>query len=286
MWNRKDVKAKGLAAFKANYWKCVATALLIAVIAGGSGAYSGGTSGGFNPAMMRNNHEIIETTDMDENEIAALEEAEEVEDTDEGLSVTIGSELDDLNTASDSEEIPPIAFVMLSALIGIIVIVASAIGVVIKVFIANPLKLGCDRFFRRNLEEPAQLENIVFAFKSHYKNVTKIMFLQDLYIFLWSLLFVIPGIVKTYEYRMVSYLLTEDPTMSAEAAFAESKRLMNGNKWKAFVLDLSFIGWKLLSLLTCGVLDIFFVTPYIASTDAALYEAIKYGTTTTVPAEA
>ena len=61
---------------------------------------------------------------------------------------------------------------------------------------------------------------------------------------------------------------------------------MNGNKWKAFVLDLSFIGWKLLSLLTCGVLDIFFVTPYIASTDAALYEAIKYGTTTTVPAEA
>ena len=52
---------------------------------------------------------------------------------------------------------------------------------------------------------------------------------------------------------------------------------MTGNKWKAFVLDLSFIGWEILSVLTCGILTIFYVNPYILSTNAALYEKLRYG---------
>ena len=65
--------------------------------------------------------------------------------------------------------------------------------------------------------------------------------------------------------------------MNFKDALAESKKLMTGNKWKTFVLDLSFIGWDLLSGLTLGILEIFFVGPYKASTDAALYETLKYG---------
>ena len=122
------------------------------------------------------------------------------------------------------------------------------------------------------------LDNLMFAFRSHYKNVTKTMFMRDLYIFLWSLLFVVPGIIKTYEYRMVDYILSENPEMNYSEALALSSKMMKGNKWKAFVLDLSFIGWDILSSMTFGILDIFYVMPYKMSTNAALYEAIKYGT--------
>jgi uncharacterized membrane protein len=76
---------------------------------------------------------------------------------------------------------------------------------------------------------------------------------------------------------MIPYLLAENPNMTWKEAFTESKTMMTGNKWKAFVLDLSFIGWNLLSILTLGILSIFYVNPYRFSTNAALYEAIKYG---------
>ena len=93
---------------------------------------------------------------------------------------------------------------------------------------------------------------------------------------LWSLLFIIPGIVKAYEYMMIPYLLADNPQMTKEQAFAESKRMMQGQKWKAFVLDLSFIGWYILSGLTLGILAIFYVSPYVNATHAALYEALCY----------
>ena len=101
------------------------------------------------------------------------------------------------------------------------------------------------------------------------------MFFRDLYTFLWSLLFVIPGIVKGYEYRMIPYLLAEYPDMPMEDAFTISRNMMYGNKWKAFVLDLSFILWVLLSGITLGLAGIFYVDPYMAQTNAALYDAIK-----------
>ena len=102
-----------------------------------------------------------------------------------------------------------------------------------------------------------------------------IMFLRGLFTALWSLLFIIPGIVKSYEYMMIPYLLAEHPEMTRQEAFAESKRMMDGNKWNAFVLDLSFIGWTLLGICTVGILLVFYVEPYIYLTHAELYHALK-----------
>ena len=113
-------------------------------------------------------------------------------------------------------------------------------------------------------------------FDSNYKSMVKTMFFRDLYVFLWTLLLVIPGIVKAYQYMMIPYLLAENPEMTKEQAFAESKRMMSGQKWRAFVLDLSFIGWEILSLLTFGLVGIFYVNPYRDSTHAALYEKLRY----------
>ena len=76
---------------------------------------------------------------------------------------------------------------------------------------------------------------------------------------------------------MIPYLLADHPEMSREEAFARSKELMKGQKWNAFVLDLSFLGWEILSALTLMILGIFYVAPYRNMTNAALYEKLEYG---------
>ena len=101
------------------------------------------------------------------------------------------------------------------------------------------------------------------------------MFLRDLFVALWTLLFIIPGIVKMYAYSLVPYILAENPEMSGTEAIKLSNEMMKGHKWKAFVLDLSFLGWLLLSVLTLGLVGIFFANPYVYATDAELYKAIK-----------
>lgn len=98
--------------------------------------------------------------------------------------------------------------------------------------------------------------------------------LTGIYIFLWSLLFIIPGIIKQYEYSMSFYILADHPEMTASEAIRESRRIMNGHKMDYFVLILSFIGWNLLSAFTFGIAGIY-VIPYMQATCANFYNDIK-----------
>lgn len=277
-WKRKDVKAKGKKSFKDNFWKCVATALILAVVGGTSGAFAGGGSSG---ATTKNSFEIARNSD--DEVVLTIDAADQDTDTQEAdeLAEDPASSLEaDLESMTEQldEEIPAAAIAAFVVIMTALFLFILALGIVIDVFLANPLELGCKRFFRRNLDEPASMSNIAFAFDSNYKSICKTMFFRDLYTFLWSLLFIIPGIIKSYEYKMIPYLLSEDPAMTTEQAFEQSKALMKGNKWKAFVLDLSFILWDIVTVLTCGIAGIFWVEPYKASTQAALYEAVRYGT--------
>lgn len=154
-------------------------------------------------------------------------------------------------------------------------LIFTVIAFALSVFLFNPLTVGAQRFFVVSHYQKAELGELGYAFSNSYMNVVKIMFLRQLYIFLWSLLFVIPGIIKGYEYRMIPYILAENPGIESKEAFAMSKQMMDGNKWNAFVLDLSFLGWIFLSLFTCGILAVFYVSPYIFMTDAELYVALK-----------
>ena len=99
--------------------------------------------------------------------------------------------------------------------------------------------------------------------------------MQTLFTVLWSLLFIIPGIVKGYEYMMIPYLLAENPDMSREETFAKSKAMTTGNKWDAFVLDLSFLGWLILGSITFNILNVFYVYPYQYLTRAELYRTLR-----------
>ena len=165
----------------------------------------------------------------------------------------------------------PALFLGIGALM---IVIALAVGI----FVFNPLYVGSQTFFVKNLNMKADISEVGRGFDRNYKNIVYVMFKYDLFIFLWSLLFVIPGIYKSYEYRMIPYLLAENPDMPEQEAFQRSRDMMNGQKWNAFVLDLSFIGWHLLGGLTCGILEVFYVAPYQEMTNAALYERLMYGT--------
>ena len=156
-----------------------------------------------------------------------------------------------------------------------VIFVVSIIAVVLSVFVFNPLIVGAQRFFVVSHYQKAELNELGYVFSHSYLNVVKTMFLRSLYIFLWSLLFIIPGIIKAYEYLMIPYILAENPEIDSKQAFAMSKQMMDGNKWKAFVLELSFFGWMLLSAFTCGILAVFYVNPYMFMTEAELYVALK-----------
>lgn len=97
---------------------------------------------------------------------------------------------------------------------------------------------------------------------------------QYIFIFLWSLLFIVPGIIAAYRYRFALYNLCENPEMGVMEALNMSKAQTRGHKWELFVLDLSFIGWSILCSLTLGILSIW-IMPYMQQTDIGYFEAIK-----------
>ena len=102
----------------------------------------------------------------------------------------------------------------------------------------------------------------------------KVTFLVGLYTFLWSLLFVIPGIIKTFSYSMAMYILAENKGKSASECIKESMQMTNGHKMELFVLGLSFIGWALLCGITFGIAYIW-VGPYMNATYANAYNSLK-----------
>lgn len=112
---------------------------------------------------------------------------------------------------------------------------------------------------------------------SGFKNFGKYFaanFLLGLYWMLWSVLLVIPGIIKCYSYALTWYLLADNPQLGANEAITKSRELMNGRKMDLFLLDLSFIGWHLLGILTLG-LGYIYVTPYCILARTAFLEEVK-----------
>ena len=100
-------------------------------------------------------------------------------------------------------------------------------------------------------------------------------FLRGLYTTLWTLLFIIPGVIASYSYAMTPYILYENPDMTANEAIKASKELMRGNKWRLFCLELSFIGWSILCIFTFGI-GYLFLHPYTEAAGAAFYREIKW----------
>lgn len=271
MWTRAELKSKAKFSFKRNYWKSVLISLILALLVGGGSSGSSISSAVSNNLIGSSDSSV--TDDYFNDDSSLYDGNDFYDDTYDG---NVEDDIDDLNSMADNTAEMMAIGIFLMVFI-MMFVVLMAVVILLDVFIFNPLEVGCKKYYLRNLNEPAQVGNIGYAFDNNYKNITKTMFFRDLFTVLWTLLFIIPGIVKSYEYQMIPYLLADNPQMTKEQAFEESKRMMQGQKWKAFVLDLSFIGWNILSALTLGILGIFYVQPYMDATHAALYEALRYG---------
>ncbi|MEG0354265.1 MAG: DUF975 family protein [Lachnospiraceae bacterium] len=166
--------------------------------------------------------------------------------------------------------------VIIGLVFSMIFLVIGLIVAVIKIFIGNLLTVGGRRFYMENRERDTKISTIFHEFKREtYGNVVLIMFLRDLFTGLWTLLFIVPGVVKYYEYCMIPYILSENPGMNRKKAFEISKQMMDGQKMNAFLLDLSFVGWWILSFITCGIVAIFYANPYMEATWAELYAVYR-----------
>ncbi len=151
----------------------------------------------------------------------------------------------------------------------------GVIGLLLSIFFVSVLLVGQARFFMENRQGFAPVSSLFSAFhREGYWNLVKIQFLKGLYIFLWSLLFIVPGIIKAYQYSMVEYIAAENPYLPADRVFALSRAMTDGEKGALFLLDLSFIGWYLLGVLAFGV-GLLFVLPYYQATWAEGYAALR-----------
>lgn len=267
---RRELKEWAKEAFHRSYWKSVLVAFILAITVG-----TGGSSGS-----------------------------------------SSSSSSSDVNMGNMTEE-DIIALLIIVAVIFAIVGIVWIFAMLVKAFAFNPLQVGCQSYFCKGLTEAdPQLNELGRGFKPNYKNVALTMFFKDLYLWLWSLIGVIPAvagaiglvfvivelesaegfllflgyvfiylmvvwaleipwIIKTYQYMLVPYILADNPNMPRKQVFDLTKQMMMGNKWRAFVLNLSFIGWYLLCFCTCGILAIFYVEPYKAYTMAAFYKDLQ-----------
>jgi len=257
MWTRKELKERAKEALKRNYWKIVLVSLIGMLIGGGLG--SSGISGGGSDIRDMASDNVEEHFTEHENDDVDWEGAEAVQD--------------DIQMDIRPQDIVAVAFTVIVVLI--VAAIVLAIGIALDVLLLNPVQVGINRFMVKSLDDTARIAEVGYTFDHNYKNGVKVMFFKDLYVVLWSLLFIVPGIYKAYQYRMVPYILGENPDMTYQEVLQRSKDMMDGQKWDAFVLDLSFILWHMLGGITCGLAEIFYVAPYVNLTDAALYSRLS-----------
>lgn len=153
---------------------------------------------------------------------------------------------------------------------------ADFVSIAGNIFLVAPIAYGIRlyilQFYReRNYSDASSQLSYVF---SHYWRTMGIVLLKGIYIFLWTLLLIIPGIIKSYSYAMTYFISYDEPELSAEDCINKSMRMMEGHKFDLFLLDFSFIGWALLCLLTLGI-GFLWLYPYVLTSHAVFYEELK-----------
>lgn len=292
-WNRAELKGKGKMAFKANAIMCIIAALLLLVAGGTSSgspvsvSYNFGRNDvslkifNYDLNNLKGDDYFIDNGDLD-NDYDDFDWDDDHFDED---SHNHDGSFDDTyeetgyhqtNSILGTAILGGIAMSNVFAIMALTIAI-TAFAVVINAFLLNPLHVGLRKFFIDNSsDERAGLNknNIGLAFRSGYMNIVGAMFTTGLFTVLWTLLLIVPGVIKSYEWRMVPYLLAENTEMTGAEARQKSSEMMNGSKMDAFVLDLSFIGWYLLGAITLGIANLLWTNPYKAATDAELYLAL------------
>ena len=268
MWKRSELKSSARKKIAKNYWLCVAVCFLLGFL---TYEYTGSLT-----ITESYNAEV----NVEENVVNHVENKTNLEfiDLNDG---TIKDELVDVASESQS---------YLFKLIGSIekffenhyylafgLLLAFFLEVAYKFLFAYPFIVGSRKFYIENhSKNKVKLRTLLFAFQkgNYYDNVVVTMIFRYIYLVLWT--FTIIGLpIKYYEYRMIPYILADNPELNRKEIFKLSKKMMYGNKWKAFVLDLSFIGWSILDAITLGITGILYSNPYHLATFTELYIKLK-----------
>ncbi|MCD7954399.1 MAG: DUF975 family protein [Lachnospiraceae bacterium] len=308
MWRRETLKDRAKVAFKGNYWRCVVVALVLSLLMQGT---SRSTSNDDSSTSVT----YDDYYEYDESYFEDIYNNIGIEVGSSGGVVdflTSGAAEQVVNSAFSG--LPLLFRTLVSLLLstaGLVMTVFFLLVALALEFLVTPvLEIGGCRFFVKNSENTFadSVENLIGdqsldsssegdggsasgrnskSLRAHpsmlltgfvggyYWSLVKTQFLRKLYTFLWTLLLVIPGIVKSYEYCMIPYLLADFPDMEPDVAFSISRTMMDGNKLETFILDLSFIAWELLSSVTLGIVGVFYVNPYEYATKAELYRVLK-----------
>ena len=293
MWKRKELKNKAKEDVKKNYWTAILVCFLLALLTSEFGTSIIGVwqeDDSMDPTYIIKNENIIMNDQINSEQLEeAKEKSEEIEERKANLSdiqIKVWEAIE--NTANSAVKSYKYIFKVWDSIasfnlnqigLGIGLSLAAVIALVFTILIAEPLIVAGRRYFiKATEEENAKMNEMGEVFKKGcWINVTITMLLKNIYNMLWYLT-IIGGFIKTYEYKMIPYILAENPKVNRKEAFKLSKEMMRGNKWKTFVLDLSFILWNILSVITFGLLNILYVNPYKSMTFAELYKELKKGT--------
>ena len=242
MWTRTELKDYAKDFLRKNYWKAFLVCLIFTFLTGGGS--SNGSNGGSNEYTP---HPSIEQQFSIDNNFALGGVREAIRSTGFFPAFFIGSTI--------------FAFVLILW--------------ILSLFIGPLITVGKNRFFLRGFEGDVNVKNLFSTFnRDEFWGIFKCIFITNLKNMLWYLLLIIPGIVKSYEYYMVPYLLTNNTDLTSSEAIEMSRSLTDGHKWNMFVLDLSFFGWYILGALLFGI-GVFFITPYYEATHARLYNVLS-----------
>ena len=151
--------------------------------------------------------------------------------------------------------------------------VAAALVVIVRVIVGSFVGVGYMKFNMDLIDGEIGGVEMLFRYFRQWRTMLAAGLLQAIYILGWTLLFIIPGIIAIYRYSMTSCILAENPEMGANDAITRSRELMKGNKWRLFCMEISFIGWMILSVFTCGIGDLW-LTPYRAAAHTAFYREL------------
>ena len=141
--------------------------------------------------------------------------------------------------------------------------------------LAGPLAFGAAYYFLAlGRKAPTEIGHLFKGIQYHFGDTFLLWLLKNLFILLWTLLLIIPGIIKSYSYAMAEFIQVDDENKEWKHCIDESRRMMDGHKWDLFVLDLSFIGWYIVGIL-CLFVGVLWVIPYHTAARANFYRVLK-----------
>ncbi len=284
MWNRKEITKVAKEQLKANYRRCIGVSLLLLVAVGG---FHLPRIPSAVTAMGELNYRSVTHTEI------VNDVAQSLFSQDRGFVAEIGNF--DLGSAgalatifNNATASGSFVFGLLNSLNqllfhdnvlpGIILAIGAVIVFIYYVFGKNILLVGKYRFFLENqFYRKTSVSRLLYVYEiGRMRKVAGVMLLRAVYTILWFFTLA-GGFVKLYSYRMVPFIVAENPDISAREAISLSCRMMNGHKWHCFLFDLSFFGWFALSYASLMVADVLFVDPYYSGANTAMYMRLRAG---------